>query len=329
MSDVVVGLDVHLKKTQVTIMKMNGEIVKREKVDTSKDSLKGSLRCVPKGSKVALESVGFCWPWIDFLDELGFEPLLANPVKVKCRAEDVKTDRVDSKLLADLTRMNWLPTCYVPPSELRWLRNLLRHRAFRTRLSTGVKNRTRSEFRKRDIGLMVNLGTLKGRKAAFALDVFEVSQNMELLDLMEKQTKEVEMMLRRKYGQVKPVQLLMTIPGIGFLSAVTLYAEICDIKRFSNSEKLAHYAGLVPRVRQSGDHAWLGRETKGDAWLKWILIEASWAHVRFCPEGRLAGVFEDACKRKGNSKDAIKVVARKLVNVVWAVLTYEKEFMVK
>ena len=63
---------------------------------------------------MALESVGFCWPWIDFLDELEFEPLLANPVKVKYRAEDVKTDQVDSKTLADLTRMNWLPTCYVP-----------------------------------------------------------------------------------------------------------------------------------------------------------------------------------------------------------------------
>ncbi len=329
MDEVVVGLDVHLKNTQVTIMKLNGEIVKSERVRTSKAELRSSLEFVPKGSKVALESVGFCWPWIDFLDELEFKPLLANPVKVKSRAEDVKTDKVDSKLLADLTRMNWLPTCYVPPAELRWLRSLLRHRSYRTRLCTGVKNRTKSEFRKRDIALQVNLGTLKGRKAAGALGVFEVNQNMELLDLMGRQTKEVEAMLRRKYGQVKPVQLLMTIPGIGFLSAVTLYAEICDIERFSNPEKLAHYAGLVPRVRQSGEHAFMGRETRGDAWLKWILIEAAWSHVRFCPEGHLAHVFKDACRRKGNSKDAIKVVARKLVNVVWAVLTYEKEFMVK
>ena len=81
---------------------------------TNKAEITEVLENVPKGSKVALESVGFCWPWIDFLDKLDFEPLLANPVRVKYRAEDVKTDRVDSKLLADLTRMNWLPTCYVP-----------------------------------------------------------------------------------------------------------------------------------------------------------------------------------------------------------------------
>jgi transposase len=121
----------------------------------------------------------------------------------------------------------------------------------------------------------------------------------------------------------------MSIPGIGFLSAVTLYAEICDIKRFSNAEKLAHYVGLVPKVRQSGEHSFGGRETKGDAWLKWILIESAWAHIRYCPEGHLAAVFKDACRRKGNSQDAIKIVARKLVNVVWYVWTYEKEFMVE
>ena len=329
MSNVVVGLDVHLKNTQGTIMKLNGEIVKQEKFTTCKESLKRFLGDVPIGSKVALESLGFCWPWIDYIEKLGYEALLANPVKAKCRAEDVKTDKVDSEVLAHLTRMDWLPTCYVPNSELRWLRSLLRHRAFRKKMSTALKNRTRSEMSKRDIRLKVNLGTKKGRKAIASLDVFEVVQNIQLLEALEKQTRDIEAMLRRRYGRLEPVQLLMTVPGVGFLSAVTLYAEICDVKRFSGPEKLAHYAGLVPSVHQSADHAWMGRETKGNKWLKWLMIEVSWAHVHFCPEGRLARVFEAACRRKGNSKDAIKVVARKLVNVVWAVWTYGQPFMVE
>ena len=125
--DVIVGLDLHMKNTHGTIMKMNGEIVKQEKFRTRKEYLGRFLEGVPRGSKVALESLGFCWPWIDFLEELGFEVLLANPVKVKSRAEDVKTDKVDSELLAHLTRVDWLPTSYVPSRELRWLRSLLRH----------------------------------------------------------------------------------------------------------------------------------------------------------------------------------------------------------
>ena len=196
--DVIVGLDLHMKNTHGTIMKMNGEIVKREKFRTRKEYLGRFLEGVPRGSKVALESLGFCWPWIDFLEELGYEVLLANPVKVKSRAEDVKTDKVDSEFLAHLTRVDWLPTSYVPSRELRWLRSLLRHRAFRVKMSTMLKNRSRSEFRKRDIRLRVDLGTGKGRVLAASLGVFEVVQNMEILDVMGRQIYEIKKMLMRR-----------------------------------------------------------------------------------------------------------------------------------
>jgi hypothetical protein len=63
--------------------------------------------------------------------------------------------------------------------------------------------------------------------------------------------------------------------------------------------------------------------------LKWILIDVAWSHIRFCVNGHLAMVFNDASKRQGSSADAIKVVARKLANMVWAVLPYDKEFMIK
>jgi transposase len=326
LENVVVGLDLHLKNIQGTIMGMNGEVLSQERFRTDKESLRRFLYGVPVGSKVALESVGFCWPWIDFLEELGYAPLLANPVKVKMRAEDVKTDKVDSELLANLTRMGWLPTCYVPSAELRWLRSLLRHRAFRRKMSTAVKNRSWSELRKRDVKLGINLGTCKGRDLAASLGVFEVDQDMELLEVVEGQIKKIEALLRKRYGDLKPVNLLMSIPGIGFLTALTIYAEICDVTRFSSPEKLAHYAGLVPRVRSSGEHTRLGREVKANRWLKWILIETAWSHINWCRDGKLAKVYEGACRRKRDRRKAIKIVARKLVNVVWAVWAHEKEF---
>jgi transposase len=326
--EMVVGLDIHLKTIHGTVMRENGEIVRQEKFRTDREGLRRFLEGVPPGSRVALESLGFCWPWIDRLEELGYEPLLANPLKVRLRAEDVKTDRVDSELLAHLTRMDWLPTCYVPPRELRWLRSILRHRAFRVKLSTAVKNRTWSELRKRDIGLQANLGTKKGRDQVAALGVFEVAQNVALLEAVDGQIKEIVARLKAWYGAVQPVRLLMTIPGVGFVTALTLYAEIGDIQRFAHPDKLAHYAGLVPRVHQSGAHTRMGRETKANRWVKWILIEAAWSHVRCCPEGRLVQVYEQAARRTGDKRKAIKVVARKLVNVVWAVWRYERAFTV-
>jgi len=326
MEKVVVGLDMHLKKTEGVVMAMDGTIVKRERFETSKENLRNFLRGLPPGTKVALESVGFCWPWIDFIESLGYEPLLANPIKVKSRAEDVKTDKADSELLAHLLRMDWLPTVYVPSKELRALRNLLRHRAFRRKIATAFKNRTWSELRKRDVQIDANLSTCRGRERAASSNLYEVAQNVEVIELIENQIKRIEMKLKIHYRKIKPVKLLQTIPGIGFLTALTLYAEICDIKRFSSPEKLAHYAGLVPKVRQSGEYRRMGRETKGNKWLKWILIEAAWSHIRFCPNGRLARIYRKAYERKKDKRKAIKIVARKLVNIIWAIWTYEREF---
>lgn len=206
---------------------------------------------------------------------------------------------------------------------------MLRHRAFRRKMSTAVTNRSWSEFRKRDIKLGVNLGTRKGRKLAISLGVFEVVQNMELLEVVERQIGEIEALLRKRYEGLNPVRLMMTIPGIGFLTALTLYAEICDIERFPSPDKLAHYCSLVPRVHSSGGHTSMDKETRANKWLKWILIEAAWSHVSFCPDGRLAKVFHEAYRRKKDKKKAIKIVARKLVNVVWGVWKYEKGFMVE
>jgi transposase len=322
----VVGLDLHLKRTQGTVMAMDGRIVRQEKFGTTKENLAKFLQDLSEGTEVALEAQGFCWPWIDYIEELGYKPLLVNPIKAKQRAEDVKTDKVDSEVLAHLTRMNWLPTVYIPSKEFRQIRNLVRHRTFRRKISTALKNRTWSEFRKRDMEFKANLGTKKGRLMADLMGIQEVHQNIEVLDLVESQMKQIEATLKERYGNVKPIGWLQSIPGIGFIIALGMYAEICDIKRFSNPNKLAHYAGLVPRIKQSGEQTRLGREVKANKWLKWLFIEAAWSHVNWCPNGRLAKAFEDACRRKRDKKKAIKIVARKLVNLVWAVWTHGEEF---
>ena len=129
MPEVVVGLDLHLKCTHGTVMTMDGKIVKQERFNTDREELKEFLKGIPKHTKVALESLGFCWPWIDLIEELDHIPLLANPIKVKQRAEDVKTDKVDSELLAHLTRMDWLPTCYTGTSPLYHSARLIQYRA--------------------------------------------------------------------------------------------------------------------------------------------------------------------------------------------------------
>lgn len=76
MPQVVVGLDLHLHKTQGTVMTMDGKIVEQERFSTDKEALGKFLEEVPKGTRVGPESVGFCWPWIDYIKELGGEVTL-------------------------------------------------------------------------------------------------------------------------------------------------------------------------------------------------------------------------------------------------------------
>lgn len=327
--EVVVGLDLHLKKTQGVVMEKDGTIVKQLRFATQRKELAAFLDGLPAGTQVALESLGFCWPWIDAVEELGYKPLLANPRKVKQRAEDVKTDKVDAEVIAHLTRMGWLPTCYVPPKELRMLRSFLRHRAALRRYTTAFKNRAKSELRKRDTCIDINLSTICGRVCAKRLDILELQQDVEIIDHLEILRKKDERLLASsEHAKQKPVQQMLAIPGIGTIIALTVYAEVCDIRRFQNADKLAHYCGLAPKVYQSGDKAaWTGREaTQVNKWLKHVLIEASWSHIRCCPNGRLAHIYKIAFHRKKSKTKAIKIVARRLVNIIWSMWMNGTEF---
>ena len=322
----VVGLDLHLAHTYGTVMTVDGSIVKQERFPTTKEALERFLSPLPKKTRVALEAQGFCWPWIDYIEELGHVPLLVNPIKAKQRAEELKTDKVDSEILAHLTRMNWLPTVYVPSKEMRELRNLVRHRCYLRKMSTAFKNRTWAEFRKRDLRPDGNMKSMRGRSQLSNVGIHEIRQNLEIIEVIESKIKRTVALLRERCKGSKTIDLLRSIPGIDLIIAVGMYVEICDIKRFSSPEKLAHYAGLVPRVKQSGGHIWHGRETRGNRWLKWLFIEAAWAHLRCHPDGWLAKIYRKALRRKRKASKAIKVVARKLVDVVWAVWTYGQPF---
>ncbi len=330
--ELVVGLDLHLKKTQGVVMEKNGAIVKQARFETHIEKLAEFLEGIPTGTEVTPESLGFCWPWIDAIEELGYKPLLANPRKTKQRAEDVKTDKVDAEVLAHLTRMGWLPTCYVPSKELRMLRSFLRHRAALRRYTTAFKNRARSELRKRDTQTKINLSAICGRECAKQLDILELQQDIEIIYHLEILRKKDEKLLAAsKHAQQMPVKQMLAIPGIGIITALTVYAEVCDIRRFPTQDKLAHYAGLAPKVYQSADKAaWTGREaTQVNKWLKYVIIEASWSHLRCCPKGRLACIYTAAYRRKKSKTKAIKIVARKLISIIWAMWMNGSEFHVE
>jgi transposase len=325
----VVGLDVHLKNTQGTVMKWDGSIVKKERFPTTKKHLHEFLEDVPKGTSVALEALGFCWPWIDYIEELGYKAKLASPSKLRVIADTkIKTDKIDSEIIAHLTRMNWLPESYVPAKEFRKLRSFTRHRAGLRKMGTMCKNRIKSSLRKYGINAELDTGTIKGRKLAKSFGILEVDQNVDLLGKIEELIKYDEKILKEIHGDNEIIEILQSIPGIGLVTALGIYAEVCDIRRFPHTDKFAHYCSLVPSTKQSGEKTHHGRILKVNKWLKWIIIEATWVHVIHCPESRITKAYKSAYRRKKNKNKAIIVAARKMVNVIYHLWKNREKFNV-
>ena len=103
-----------------------------------------------------------------------------------------------------------------------------------------------------------------------------VVASLELIDDLERQIADANRRLRAGHADHPYVPLLLRRPGIGWVLAFTIAAEIGEIERFASPEKLTGYTGLCPRVNQSGDKDRRGPLTKhGPTYLRWALIEAT------------------------------------------------------
>ncbi len=144
-----VGLDVHKRTCHATVMDEQGNIEKQEKFLNKREEY-GRLFSSIRDAKVAMEA-SLCWqPVYEMLEGLGYEVKLSHPMKTRIIAEaKIKTDAKDSEALAHLLRTNLLPTSYVPPKDVRELRELVRLRTYLVRTQTRFKNKIRAELEER------------------------------------------------------------------------------------------------------------------------------------------------------------------------------------
>jgi len=319
-SRVYVGVDVHKNFSFVCAMKENGEVILEKKVRT--EELEEFLEKI-ENKTIVLEPTTTA---INLARKLrkNNRVLLSHPYKTKLIAESKKkTDKVDAKVLADLARTNFLPTAYLPPDEIIELREIIRERIRLKKLSTSIKNRIHSILTKNGIKYEGNLFNSEGRKFLKSLND-ECIRYLRILSSIENEIKEIDKEIKQKCMENEETMLLTTIPGIGYFSALLIYAEIGDINRFPNSKKLCSYAGLVPSVRQSGNKTKTGKITKeGNKLLRW-LWQCAFVAVR--NDEKFRNFYERIKQRKGSQK-AIVATARKLLTVVYAVLRDKKPYI--
>jgi len=172
---------------------------------------------------------------------------------------------------------------WIPSRELRDQRELLRLRMTLVGTQTRLKNRVHAILAKYALRLDVrDVFSQKGRHLLreHLNDLPEetrqvVRQHLELLESTERQKKVTEQRLQDIVQQRDDVELLRTLPGVGWILATVMAFEIGDIQRFNRAPELASYAGTVPRVHSSGGKTRFGRvHPDVNRYLKWAFVEA-------------------------------------------------------
>ena len=332
-----VGLDLSRKRVDVCVISAEGELLAEFPAPVDRDGLRGlAARLAVYGEPVraVVESMNGARFVHDELVGYGWEVLIADAQKVKGLAPlACKTDKVDARVLAELSLRDLVPAIWLPGQQLRRERECSRFRLHLVKHRTSLKNRIHATLiafgHQRSMSDLFGVG---GRRLLEQLEIPQPWQgnldaSLMLIDDLERRIAALEAELRRSGADHRYVPLLMTAPGIGWVLAYTIASELGEINRFPTPQKLAGYTGLCPRVKQSGNSDLRGPLSKhGPKYLRWALIEAA-QHAAAHPLYRER--YQHTKRRLGKQRGA-KVaqidLARKLTEAIWHMLTRTQPF---
>lgn len=322
-----VGVDAHKATTQVTIVDETGKIIKRKRIESSQAGVQAVLEPYREPLKAVLEA-SFSWgPMYDWLGEVADEVVLAHPAKVRAIADArIKTDKIDSEILAHLLRADLIPAAYAPTKEVPAVKRVLRQRMFLVRVQTMLKNRIWTLLHQHamtppgatDLYGKAGMAWLRGLTLPDP-DGRLLVEDLKLLDVLREQIAATNSAIKDLAAGDEAVRWLATLPGIGAFFSVLIRYEVDDIRRFREAKKFAAYTGLVPSTYSSGSRLMHGRLTKqGNKWLRWAFIEAVTPAICHCPWLRRS---YDRIKTRRGANDARTATARKLAELTWTVWT--------
>jgi len=322
-----IGVDLHQRFCYLTAVDANGKLYKQEQVINEGAALRAWLRELPKPRQVVVEACGF-WPAFQRAVAPEAERIvMVHPLRVKAIASArLKNDRVDSKMLAHLSRTDLLPEAWMADEQTQQARKLTRLRIALGRQRAAAKNQVQAVLHQE--GFLSPVTDVFGKGGRIWLAKLELSvagrmvvdtwlQVVNHLDeLIAQQTRALEQMAE----QDARARWLQTVPGIGAYSAMVILAEVGNITRFDNKRALASYAGLTPSLRESaGKRKRGGIGHHGSATLRWIMLQVAQVAARSSPSAK---AWIATLRKKKPAQVAKIALARKLLTAVWAMLRH-------
>lgn len=326
-----IGIDYHTRYAVTTIMDQSGKIISKDRVENTREDIRNYFSKFGKGTKAVVEATNNWACLVEWLHDIPIDIKLANPGKTKAIASaKIKTDSIDSKVLADLLRTDFIAESYLAPKSVRDIRELVRYRMTLARLRSQLKVRVRSILFK--VGGMVKATNILGEKARGELlnipmrNIYK-EEIESLTNLAEKITGQIEIFEEKIKEEAKidsDTKILMSIPGISFFSALLIMSEIGDYNRFPTAKKLCCFAGLVPSIHASGGKIREGKIIKqGSKNLRFALLQ-SIPHLIKKHHGLAARYYRIVTKK--GIKTARIAISRRLLTIILSMLKNRKEF---
>jgi transposase len=341
-----VGLDCHKTFSRFCARDLENKVVARGRLEhDDRAKLRRELARWPAGTPVILEGT-FGWGWIaDELRDAGLDPHLASSRKVAFWRETrgmAKSNKIDADLLAELWPQQppWWEV-WLAPQAVRDQREWLRYRMALVQVQTMTKNRIHAALHRH--GILCPKSDLFGvHGRVFLKTLLEadeplrdssrqtLSGHLRLLDQLRRQIGQVTRTIRKHVAADAQAMLWKSLPGVGWVLAHTIAAEIGDIARFPDARHLASYALLAPIANDSGEEDQttpIGRRVghAGRRTLKWALIEASHGAVR--KSGFFRAVFDRRTdKGKRDKNRGYIAVARHLCMVGYACVNKQRRY---
>jgi len=324
------GLDVH--KTFIEVAQHEDGAVTRVGRVAIKD-LATFAASLGATDHVVLESTSVSWAIVDLLASHAGRVTVSNPMKTKAIASaKVKSDKVDARVLAQLGAAEFVAEVWVPDAETRVLRRRVAHRAGLVRQRTALRNQIHGVLARNLVQLppVTDLFGKRGRQLLDGVALAEhereqIDSALRLHDALQNEIERADRELARCSLERDEVRRLMTIPGVGAVTALSLVAVVGDIERFTSASHLVGYLGLDPRVRQSGEQRpRMGHISRqGQAHARGMLVEA--AHIAVRSPGPLRAFYLRLRARRG-TQVAIVATARKLAVLCWHMLSNGEDY---
>jgi transposase len=368
----VCGADIHKKFLVATIISRDGIKMTKRFGMTLEDLLEFKSWVVENQcEQVAVESTGVYWIPIHAVLEDAVDLIVANAYKIK-HIPGRKSDLIDSEWIAELCLNGMIEPSRIFPKEDRELRRLTRAREGYVTDMTREKNRIHHALESCGIKLSSVLADVFGKSGRYLLQslldgveleemikgipvksirkkadqireavrgslettqIILIKGDLEQIESIQRRIDELEGEIKNRIASRREdLKIAMSIPGIGFTSAVTILAEIGDFKDFAKAEQLAAWAGLVPAVYQSADKLVTGSITKhGSKHIRWILVEVAQAIAR-TNKSELKRFFRRVQAKKGYNVAAV-ALARKVLCILYHLLMnremYQEDEVIK